>query len=129
MEVNTMIGPGKDRLSGVLIKGVSAMANEKTQQTLALSSVAAGGFNRVFAGVMLTVVVGIVIALILMLTLPRTVTIPLKNLTVVVDDLSRGKLDTKIETGSVAEFAGLASALERMRVGQQAMLARLRRTA
>jgi methyl-accepting chemotaxis protein len=78
---------------------------------------------------MLTVVVGIVIALILMLTLPRTVTIPLKNLTVVVDDLSRGKLDTKIETGSVAEFAGLASALERMRVGQQAMLARLRRTA
>jgi methyl-accepting chemotaxis protein len=129
MEVNTMIGPGKDRLSGVLIKGVSAMVTEKTQQTLALSSVAAGGFNRVFAGVMLTVVVGIVIALILMLTLPRTVTIPLKNLTVVVDDLSRGKLDTKIETGSVAEFAGLASALERMRVGQQAMLARLRRTA
>jgi methyl-accepting chemotaxis protein len=129
IEVNTMIGPGKDRLSGVLIKGVSAMANEKTQQTLALSGVAAGGFNRVFAGVMLTVVIGIVIALILMLTLPRTVTIPLKNLTVVVDDLSRGKLDTKIETGSVAEFAGLASALERMRVGQQAMLARLRRTA
>jgi methyl-accepting chemotaxis protein len=112
-EVNTMITAGKDRLSGVLIKGTSEMSAEKTKQTLSLSEVAAGGFNQVFAGVMLTVVVGIIIALILMVTLPKAVTTPLENLTAAVDDLSKGKLDAKIGAGNVAEFAGLATALER----------------
>jgi HAMP domain-containing protein len=128
-EVNTMITAGKDRLSGVLIKGTSEMSAEKTKQTLSLSEVAAGGFNQVFAGVMLTVVVGIIIALILMVTLPKAVTTPLETLTAAVDDLSKGKLDAKIGAGNVAEFAGLATALERMRVGQQALVARMRRTA
>lgn len=128
-EVNTMITAGKDRLSSVLIKGVSDMSAEKTKQTLALSEVAAGGFNQVFAGVMLTVAVGIIIALILMVTLPKAVTTPLETLTAAVDDLSKGKLDAKVEAGNVAEFAGLATALERMRVGQQALVARMRRTA
>jgi HAMP domain-containing protein len=128
-EVNTMIGAGKDRLSGVLIKEVALMSTEKTKQTLALSEVAAGGFNQVFVGVMLTVAIGILIALVLMVTLPKAVTEPLKNLTNTVDDLSKGNLDKKVEAGNVAEFAGLATALERMRVGQQAMVARMRRSA
>jgi HAMP domain-containing protein len=128
-EVNTMITAGKDRLSSVLIKGTSEMSAEKTKQTLSLSEVAAGGFNQVFAGVMLTVAIGIAIALILMVTLPKAVTTPLETLTAAVDDLSKGKLDSKIDAGNVAEFAGLATALERMRVGQQALVARMRRTA
>jgi HAMP domain-containing protein len=127
-EVNTMITAGKDRLSGVLIKEVAVMSTEKTKQTLALSEVAAGGFNQVFAGVMLTVAIGILIALILMVTLPKAVTEPLQNLTDTVDNLSKGNLDTKVDAGNVAEFAGLATALERMRVGQQALVARMRRT-
>jgi methyl-accepting chemotaxis protein len=127
-EVNNMITAGKDRFSGVLIKGVSDMSAEKTKQTLALSEVAAGGFNQVFAGVMLTVAIGVMIALILMVTLPKAVTEPLAQLTATVDDLSKGQLDKKVEAGQVAEFAGLATALERMRVGQQALVARMRRT-
>jgi nitrogen fixation/metabolism regulation signal transduction histidine kinase len=127
-EVNTMITAGKDRFSGVLIKGVSEMSAEKTKQTLALSEVAAGGFNQVFAGVMLTVAIGVVVALILMITLPKAVTEPLAQLTASVDDLSKGQLDKKVEAGQVAEFAGLATALERMRLGQQALVARMRRT-
>ncbi len=127
-EVNTMIGAGKDRLSGVLIKGVSEMSVEKTKQTLALSEVAAGGFNQVFAGVMLTVAIGIVIAVLLMINLPKAVTTPLAQLTSAVEDMSKGNLDKKINAGNVAEFTGLATALERMRVGQQALIARMRRT-
>ncbi len=127
-EVNTMIGAGKDRLSGVLIKEVGIMSTEKTKQTLALAEVAAGGFNQVFIGVMITVGIGILIALILMFTLPKAVTVPLQNLTDTVDNLSKGNLDKKVEAGNVAEFAGLATALERMRVGQQAMVARMRRS-
>lgn len=127
-EVNTMITAGKDRLSGVLIKGVSEMSAEKTKQTLSLSEVAAGGFNQVFAGVMLTVAVGIVIAALLMINLPKAVTTPLANLTSAVDEMSKGSLDKKIDAGNVAEFAGLATALERMRIGQQALVSRMRRT-
>lgn len=127
-EVNTMITAGKDRLSGVLIKGVSEMSAAKTKQTLSLSEVAAGGFDQVFAGVMLTVAVGIMIAALLMINLPKAVTTPLANLTSAVDDMSKGSLDKKIDAGNVAEFAGLATALERMRIGQQALVARMRRT-
>jgi HAMP domain-containing protein len=76
---------------------------------------------------MLTVAMGIVIALILMVTLPKAVTGPLQNLTDAVDELSKGNLDKKVEAGNVAEFAGLAKALERMRIGQQALVARMRR--
>jgi HAMP domain-containing protein len=53
----------------------------------------------------------------------------LSDLTAAVDDLSKGQLDKKIDSGKIAEFAGLATALERMRIGQQALVARMRRTA
>ena len=129
IEVNAQIGAGKDRLSGVLIKGVAAMSQEKTQQTLALAEVAEGGFNKVFYGVMATVVVGVLVALSLMANLPKAVTTPLAQLTKAVENLSTGQLDKKIDVGQVTEFAGLAVALERLRIGQQALVARMRRNA
>lgn len=125
-EVNAMIGAGKDRLSGVLIKGVSEMTSGKTKQTLGLAEIAADGFNRVFYGVMATVALGVLIALILMFTLPNAVTKPLQALTGAVENLSKGKLDAKIDAGGVAEFEGLSKALERMRIGQQALVNRMR---
>ncbi len=126
IEVNAMIGPGKDRLSGVLIKEVGAMSAEKTKQTLALSDVASDGFKQMLSAVLLTVVLGIAIAVVLMLTLPATVTKPLAALTAAVDDMSKGNLEKKVSAAGVAEFDGLAKALERMRVGQQALVQRMR---
>jgi methyl-accepting chemotaxis protein len=125
-EVNTMIGAGKDRLSSVLIKGVSEMTSEKTKQTLGLADVASEGFNRVFYGVMATVAIGVLIALILIFKLPNAVTKPLEALTGAVENLSKGKLDAKIDSGGVAEFEGLSKALERMRIGQRALVNRMR---
>jgi HAMP domain-containing protein len=127
IEVNSMIGPGKDRLSGVLVKGVSEMSVEKTKQTLALSEVTESGFKQLLGAVMLTVAIGVLIASILLVTLPRAVTAPLAELTASVDELSKGNLDRKFDNAGVAEFEGLAKSLERMRVAQQALLARLRR--
>ena len=127
VEVNGMIGPGKDRFSGVLIKGVSEMSGEKTKQTLALSGVAADGFQRLLVAVLATVAVGILVALALMLTLPQAVTRPLADLTASIDDMSKGNLTVKLQSGGIAEFDGIAKALERMRVGQQALVARLRK--
>ncbi len=126
-EVNTMITAGKDRFSGVLIKGVAEMTAEKTKQTLALADVAADGFNKLLYAVMATVAVGVLIALALMFTLPGAVTTPLAKLTASVDNISKGDLDAKVEAGGILEFDGLAKALERMRLGQQALVSRMRR--
>lgn len=127
VEVNTMITAGKDRFSGVLIKGASEMTTEKTKQTLALADVATQGFNQLLMAVLGTVAVGILIALGLIFTLPNAVTNPLKSLTALVDSISKGNLDDKVNTGGIAEFDGLAKALERLRLGQQALVARMRR--
>jgi methyl-accepting chemotaxis protein len=127
IEANTMITAGKDRLSGVLIKGVSEMSAEKTKQTLALNEVTESGFKQLLGAVLLTVAVGVLIAVILIITLPRAVTAPLADLTGAVDELSKGNLEQKFTSGGVAEFDGLAKALERMRLAQQALVARMRR--
>jgi HAMP domain-containing protein len=127
VEVNGMINAGKDRFSGVLIKGVAEMAAEKTKQTLALSAVAEEGFNQLLVAVLVTVAIGILIAMALMFTLPKAVTGPLETLTASVDSMSKGNLDAKVDSGGIAEFEGLSKALERMRLGQQALVARMRR--
>ncbi len=127
VEVNSMITAGKDRFSGVLIKGASEMTTEKTKQTLALTEVAIQGFNQLLLAVLGTVAVGVLIALGLMMTLPKAVTKPLKDLTDLVDNISKGNLDNKVNAGGVAEFDGLAKSLERLRLGQQALVARMRR--
>jgi HAMP domain-containing protein len=127
VEANSMISAGKDRFSGVLIKGVAEMSVEKTKQTLALAEVASDGFSRLLYGVLGTVLIGVLIAMGLMFTLPKTVTGPLAVLTAAVDGISKGNVDKKMESTGIAEFEGLAAALERLRLGQQALVARLRR--
>ncbi len=125
-EVNDMIKTGKDRLSADLIKGVAAMSAEKSKATLALSGVAGQGFDKLIYGVLATVLVGIAIAALLIVVLPRGVSQPIQALTETVDALSKGNTEVAVSHGGVKEFEGLASAMERMRVAQQVMLQRLR---
>lgn len=129
VQVNDMIKEGKTRFSDVLIKGVSAMSSEKTKATLALSDTANSSFEKLLFGVLLTVAVGVLLSAFLMLTLPKAVTDPLAVLTKSVDNISKGNLDIKVDGGGIKEFDGLSIALERMRLGQQALVARMRRTA
>jgi methyl-accepting chemotaxis protein len=112
----------------VLIKGVSAMSAEKTKATLALGDVANASFEKLLFGILFTVAVGVLLSVFLMLTLPKSVTAPLDILTKSVDEMSKGNLDAKIDASDIKEFAGLSKALERMRLGQQAMLTRIRRS-
>lgn len=128
VQVNDMIKDGKNRFSGVLIKGVSEMSAEKTKATLALGDVANASFEKLLFGILITVAVGVLLSAFLMLTLPKSVTAPLDILTKSVDEMSKGNLDTKIDASDIKEFAGLSKALERMRLGQQAMLTRIRRS-
>jgi methyl-accepting chemotaxis protein len=126
VEVNGMIGAGKDRLSGVLIKGVNEMSAEKTKQTLALPALTKAGFDRLWSGVMASVVIGLVIAGYLALKLPSVITKPIATLSDAIDRVSKGELDAVIDTSGPSEFSTLTAAVERMRVAQRALVARLR---
>jgi methyl-accepting chemotaxis protein len=124
-EANVLITAGKDRFSSVLIKGVSEMSSAKTKNTLSLVTVADEGFRKLLTGVLATVLIGSIIAGLLMLRLPNAVTGPIDQLTQSVDEMTKGNLDQKI-TANVSEFGGLATALERMRMSQSALVARMR---
>lgn len=123
IQVNDMIQVGKTRFSDVLIKGVADMTKAKTKATLSLSEVAGTGFDQLLYVVLATVAAGILIALGLMLKLPRTVSQPLANLTASVDNISRGELDAAIQSGGIQEFEGLAKALDRLRLSQKSLVA------
>ncbi len=125
-EVNAMITAGKDRLGADLIKGVTDMSKAKTEASLGLASVADNQFNNVLYAVLATVALGILMALLLLWQLPKAVTAPLATLSQSVDEMSKGNLEQKISSGGVAEFEGLAKALERLRLGQQALVQRMR---
>lgn len=125
VEVNDMIRAGKDKFSGVLIKGVAAMAAEKTKGSLTLADVAADGFQALMIGVLATVVAGILLALVLTVLLPGAVLRPIVKLEAAVDAISKGKLDQPIQADEVLEFEGLRKAVERMRVAQQLILKRI----
>lgn len=127
IQVNDMIQLGKTRFSDVLIKGVSEMTKAKTKATLSLSEVAGTGFDKLLYVVLATVVAGILIALGLMLKLPRTVSRPLAQLTNSVDNISRGNLDGEVKSGGIQEFEGLATALERLRLSQKSLVALMQR--
>ncbi|MGL5004931.1 MAG: hypothetical protein ACRDAM_18480, partial [Casimicrobium sp.] len=70
VETNGMITAGKDRLSGVLIKGVSDMSAAKTKETLGLPEVTRQGFSTLWNGVMASVIIGLIIAGYLAIKLP-----------------------------------------------------------
>ena len=125
-EVNEMIKDGKDRFAAGLIKGVAQMEGEKSREMLALGDIAEQGLARLIKGVLITVGVGIVVAVVLIFILPAAVTSPVEALCSAVDAMSRGQLDTPISGGKVREFRVLEQSLERMRLAQQTMVARLR---
>jgi HAMP domain-containing protein len=126
VEVNSMITAGKDRLSGVLIKGVAEMYDSKTKATLALGDIASSSFGRLWNMVAGTVALGLALAAFLAWRLPAAVTSPLSTLTTAVENMSKGDLEKTIDVGGVTEFQGLSTALERMRLAQKTLVQRMR---
>lgn len=127
IEVNDMIKAGKDRFSADLMKGVATLDKAKTGTTLALADVAEKMFDQVLTGVLITVAIGVFVALLLSFSLPRTVTRTIDGLSNAAETMSMGNLEQAYDSGGVTEFGKLAEALNRMRLGQQALVERLQR--
>jgi len=127
IETNDMIKAGKDRFAADLIKGVTETFGAKSQATLALTSVTNDGFNKMIYGVIASVLIGIAIGLYLLVTLPRSVSRPIEQLTKNVNAISRGDTASTGAEISVQEFQVLSASIERMRVAQEIMVQRLRK--
>jgi HAMP domain-containing protein len=126
-EANDLIKAGKDRFSADLIKGVATTFAQKSEATLALTTVTNEGFNKMIYGVMASVLIGIGIGVYLLVSLPKSVTEPIRNLTTLVDALSRGEFTKPVASIKVLEFKNLSAAVERMRIAQELMLQRLQK--
>lgn len=126
-EANDLIKAGKDRFSAELIKGVATTFAQKSEATLALTTVTNEGFNKMIYGVMASVLIGIGIGVYLLVSLPKSVTEPIRNLTTLVDALSRGESTKPVASIKVLEFKNLSAAVERMRIAQELMLQRLQK--
>ena len=126
-EANEMIKAGKDRFSADLVKGVTAMSQTKTADTLALADVAQKLFSKLLIGVMFTVIIGALVALSLSILLPKMVTKTIDGLSSAAKEMSMGNLENEYNSGGVAEFTQLAEALNRMRLGQLALVERLQK--
>lgn len=127
-EANDLIKAGKDRFSADLIKGVAETFAQKSQATLALTTVTNEGFNKMIYGVMATVLIGIAIGIYLLISLPKSVSEPIQTLTEMVDALSRGESAKPVASIKVQEFKNLSAAVERMRIAQELMLQRLKKS-
>jgi HAMP domain-containing protein/DNA-binding transcriptional regulator of glucitol operon len=126
-EANDLIKAGKDRFSAELIKGVTTTFAQKSEATLALTTVTNEGFNKMIYGVMASVLIGIGIGGYLLISLPKSVTEPIHNLTTLVDAMSRGEPTKPVASIKVQEFKNLSAAVERMRIAQELMLQRLQK--
>jgi HAMP domain-containing protein len=126
IEVNGMIAAGKDRLSGVLIKGVNEMSDAKTKATLALPEVTKAAFGTLWTGMMISVCAGLLIAGALAIKLPVAIASPIRTLGEAVERMSKGDLEQPVNASVPSEFTTLIGAVERMRVAQRTLIQRMR---
>ncbi len=122
IELNEMIKPGKERFSKELIKGVEAMAALKSDDTLALAREAELKFTQVLVGMLSSAIAGVAVALLLSQRLPMTAIRPIESLSQAAHDMSLGDLSKEFDAGGVVEFEKLVQALNRMRIGHQALV-------
>ncbi len=84
--------------------------------------------NAALTNALLLLGVTLLAVVIIALLLARRMSTPIRHLTALADEISRGKLDAEIvETGRNDEIGALARGIERMRVSLQMALERLRK--
>lgn len=125
-EVNDMITEGKDRFSAEVIKGVVAMEKAKVAETLALAAGVGNSFNRLLAGMLTGLGLGVLVAVALTIGLPRMAANAIERLSTGAEQISMGKLEQPFDAGGIVEFDQLADALNRMRLATQLMVERMR---
>lgn len=126
VRTNEDLRPGVEHFNQVFIEGATQLARKRAGESAAAYERIRNNFDvvgYVDTGLSLA---GIVLAALLLLTVPGSITRPLASLVESADKMSLGDLSKKFEAGGVHDFDKLAASLERMRVTMEAMMARLK---
>ena len=122
---NDAIGPGKDRFRE-LIDGSQKLRKEK----IAGSAESVASIQKLFTNAGLAslgiFVLALVVAVYLMVSIPKAVTKPIADFVGIADKISKGDVSGVIHADGAVEFQGLSKALERLRVAQFGLLERMR---
>lgn len=122
---NDMIAPGKDRFKEVL-DGAQALRKEKAaesaQSVIEISTI----FNYATIATFGVFFLGLIVAIYLIYSLPRSVISTIQKFVEIADKISKGDLKQTIQSEGVVEFESLSKALERLRVAQSGLIDRLR---
>jgi HAMP domain-containing protein len=127
IDANELIGPGKNMLASVLIKGVNEMNALKTQEVLKLSGVVEDGVSQLGLILLGLLFFGVLFVAFLLATLPSAITGPIATLSHAADSLSKGDTHKPIPTASIKEFQSLNNSMERLRLSQQLLVERVSR--
>lgn len=126
VRANREMAAAVERLDAELIAGATRIARARAAESAAAQQRIRQNFQvveRVSAGL---AVCGLLLAGVLLLTVPGSIARPLQALVEAADKMSLGDLGKKFEAGGVREFEALAASLERMRVTMEAMILRLK---
>lgn len=122
---NELIGPGKDRFRE-LLDGAQKLRKAKIVE----SGESVAAINKLFSNALYIGIgafaLAALVALYLMFSTPRAVTEPIAQFVGMADKISKGDVKQVIHAEGAIEFAGLAKALDRLRIAQSGLLERLR---
>jgi methyl-accepting chemotaxis protein len=125
LEANEQIQDAKNRFK-VLLDGTSAYGDRKLKEAHETEKEINSNFTLINNIVLLTSASGILLALVLMVIIPGTISRPIRILTNSAHTMSTGDLDQPVPLTTGAEFRDLAETLERMRVSQKTLMDRFR---
>jgi HAMP domain-containing protein len=122
---NEQIGPGKDKFRE-LLDGAQKMRKAKIAESRKSVDEINGLFDEAAKITLGVFALGLVAAIYLMMSLPKSVTQPIAMFVGVADRISKGDVSQSVEGKVTPEFHGLSTALERLRVAQTGLLDRIR---
>lgn len=112
-----------------LLKGAAKGGDAKYQNAEATRTQIAKNLEIVNYVLIAASAAGIVLVLVLMLTIPGSISKPIEALNEAAMKMSTGDLDQKVPSSGTVEFKDLAKTLERMRISQKLMVDQLKKKA
>ncbi|MCK9986267.1 MAG: hypothetical protein AzoDbin1_02739 [Azoarcus sp.] len=126
VRANEELRPVVERFNTVLIEGATKLARARADESALAYQRIRSNFEVVDYVNIGFAVAGLLLAGVLLATIPASITRPLDSLIESADKMSLGDLGKKFEAGGVKDFERLAASLERMRVTMEAMIVRLK---
>lgn len=107
------------------LSGTAKMGKDKLADAKQYAAQIDDNFKLLHMVMFATSAAGIVLLITLLQLIPRSIAKPVKELTEAATQMSKGNLNSKINTSKIKEFKALSETLERMRMSQKTLIERM----